>query len=526
MPKCNELRIQRFLLHELTQVEEREFEQHLESCDTCCVCLQDTAADHSWWDQASRWLPDAADDLERLARVHHRSDIRTQCPAADTGSVGEESIPAAVRNVLDMLAPTDDPQMLGRIGNYEVAGVVGFGGMGVVLKAHDPSLNRYVAIKVLAPHLATSGAARKRFAREAQAAAAIVHDNVIAIHGVNEALGLPYLVMSYVKGASLQKRIDEEGPLELKEILRIARQTAAGLAAAHAQGLIHRDVKPANILLTDGVERVTITDFGLARAADDASLTRTGTIAGTPQYMSPEQARGEVVDQRSDLFSLGSVIYAMCAGRAPFRAESSYAVLRRICDAKPRAITECNAELPNWLAKLVERLHAKAPDDRYASAAAVAIDLEQCLAHVQQPLREPLPVGLVGSKFKQLTTQHWRVFVVLAVAAAFAASLWRVSAVQRTGTVDDVAPAPGQSGDLLSAGDEDNAQDVLAAPHVANPVVDKPIPGHNPNDDLVTHGVGWADGTDAELLDLELATSWLEQALAEFDSTDESDSAP
>ena len=168
-------------------------------------------------------------------------------------------------------------------------------------------------------------------------------------------------------------------------------QAAAGLAAAHAQGLVHRDVKPANILLADGIERVKLTDFGLARAADDASLTKTGFIAGTPQYMSPEQARGEAVDQRSDLFSLGSVLHAMCTGRPPFRAETSYGVLRRITDEEPRPIREINPEIPDWLCGIVARLMAKRPDDRFQSAGEVAALLEQCLAHVQQPTIVPLP---------------------------------------------------------------------------------------------------------------------------------------
>ena len=221
---------------------------------------------------------------------------------------------------------------------------------------------------MLAPHLGSSGAARKRFAREAQAAAAVVHDNVMEIHGVADVQGLPYLVMPYVRGPSLQHRLDEDGPLAVVEILRIGMQAANGLAAAHAQGLVHRDVKPANILLADGVERVKLTDFGLARAADDASLTKTGIIAGTPQYMSPEQARGEPVDQRSDLFSLGSVLYAMCTGRAPFRAETSYGVLRRVTDEEPRAIREINSEIPEWLCQVIARLMAKQPDARFDSA--------------------------------------------------------------------------------------------------------------------------------------------------------------
>ncbi len=161
-------------------------------------------------------------------------------------------------------------------------------------------------MKVLAPQLAVSAAARKRFAREAQATAAILHPNVMPILTVHSSGKLPFIVMPYVACESLQQRLDRVGSLELIDILRIGMQTANGLAAAHAQGLVHRDVKPANILLEISVEKVMLTDFGLARAIDDASITRTGIIAGTPLYMSPEQARGEPVDARSDLFSLGT----------------------------------------------------------------------------------------------------------------------------------------------------------------------------------------------------------------------------
>ena len=162
-------------------------------------------------------------------------------------------------------------------------------------------------------------------------------------------------------------------------------QAAAGLAAAHAQGLVHRDIKPANILLENGVERVKLTDFGLARAVDDASLTQSGVIAGTPQYMAPEQARGEPVDPRADLFSLGSVLYAMCAGRPPFRADRRMAVLRRVCEDPHRPIREVNPDVPDWLEAIIDRLLAKDPADRFQTAAEVADLLERGLAHVQQP---------------------------------------------------------------------------------------------------------------------------------------------
>ena len=285
-------------------------------------------------------------------------------------------------------------KVLGRLGEYEIVEVTGRGGMGIVLKGFQKELHRHVAVKVLSPYLATSGAARRRFAREAQATAAVVHPHVMAIHSVNATAKLPYLVMPFVSCQSLQERIDRQGPLDLKDVLRIGMQTASGLAAAHAQGLVHRDVKPANILLESNVDRVLLTDFGLARAVDDATLTRTGIIAGTPQYMSPEQANGDNVDHRSDLFSLGSVLYAMCTGRPPFRAETTFGVLRRIRETSPRPIREINADVPEWFERIVTKLLARDVSERFASADEVAVLLEQCLAHVQQPMSVSLPAGV------------------------------------------------------------------------------------------------------------------------------------
>src|SRR5438132_308878 len=198
--------------------------------------------------------------------------------------------------------------------------------------------------------------------------------------------------MHYIAGMSLQERIDKTGQLQLHEILRIGMQIASGLAAAHAQGLVHRDIKPANILLENGIERVKVTDFGLARAAAELSLTQSGTVAGTPQYMSPEQAEGKAIDHRSDLFSLGSVLYAMCTGRPPFRASSGMAVLKRVCEETPRPIRETTADIPDWLVAVIDKLHAKDPAGRYQTAAEVAELLNQHLAHLQHPSVVPLPV--------------------------------------------------------------------------------------------------------------------------------------
>jgi serine/threonine-protein kinase len=298
---CDAHRLKSFLDDDLPEREQIELSDHLESCSNCQAALERLAAGSRFWGELRQLNPPLGD--------------RPGAPVPATGHfapAGRRSEPASARDhSLDFLGASDDPASLGRLGPYEVSEILGRGGFGVVLKAFDPALGRAVAIKVLAPQLATSAAARSRFAREARAAAAVVHENVVAIHAVDSWNSLPYLVMPCIAGQSLQERVDRDGPTDLKAILRIGIQTAQGLAAAHSQGLVHRDVKPSNILLENGVERVKLTDFGLARAVDDASLTQSGVVAGTPQYMSPEQARGEPVDHRSDLFSLGSVLYFM-----------------------------------------------------------------------------------------------------------------------------------------------------------------------------------------------------------------------
>ena len=212
------------------------------------------------------------------------------------------------------------------------------------------------------------------------------------IHSVGESSSeLPYLVMPYVGGESLQQRVKRIGPFSPTEVVRIGMQIASGLGAAHEQGLVHRDIKPANIILEDGVDKLWITDFGLARLIDDASLTRTGVIAGTPEYMSPEQARGESVDERSDLFSLGAVMYTMATGHPPFRAKSCYGVMRRITDDQPRPVREINSEIPDWLDGFITQLLSKSPDQRVGSSHEIARLLKESLANIQHPTAFKLP---------------------------------------------------------------------------------------------------------------------------------------
>ncbi|MCO8125208.1 serine/threonine protein kinase [Stieleria sp. TO1_6] len=374
-------RLQLHLREQLPVDQADAIEAHLGDCQTCQSRIESMAAEQGWW-QA---LPSCLSDPEMASS-------RTTNPGLSTASPDELWF-VENQQIQKILAPTDDPSKIGRLGSYEVVGIVGAGATAVVLKALDGALNRFVAIKLLRPTLAASAIARQRFAREARAAASIVHENVIEIHGVSEVDGLPYLVMPYVRGESLSKRIERSWPLSTEAMLHIACQVADGLAAAHDKGLIHRDVKPSNILLGDGVERLKLTDFGLARAVDDVGLTRSGTLAGTPEYMSPEQARGNSIDHRTDLFSLGSVLYAMCTGRPPFSSDSCYGVLRRIVEEQPRPIREFNPEVPDWLCQFIQRLMEKDRDQRLDSATTVATKSRQCLNHLRDP-HQSLPDDL------------------------------------------------------------------------------------------------------------------------------------
>lgn len=378
-------------------------ESHVECCERCQEKLEELLVDMtSRADSPDRW----ADVAER---VRGDSTLVSSSPALDAliqrvsqqrpddGSHDHSSIPATLDSLpLDFLTPSEEPGVLGRLGGYDILEIIGRGGMGIVFKAYDPSLRRVVAIKVMAPHLASSGSAKRRFVREARAAAAVSHEHVVAIHAVEEQHDPPFLVMQFVGGRTLHQRLADKGPLTLPEILRIGAQAAAGLAAAHAQGLVHRDIKPANILLENGVERVKITDFGLARAVDDVGLTQTGVVAGTPQFMAPEQANGELIDHRTDLFSLGSVLYTLCVGHPPFRSTTTLGMLKRVCEETPRSIREFQPELPEWLDAIIVRLMAKRPEDRYQTAAEVAALLEQWLAHLQRPAAAPRPAAQVA----------------------------------------------------------------------------------------------------------------------------------
>jgi serine/threonine protein kinase len=250
--------------------------------------------------------------------------------------------------------------------------------MGVVFRAEDSHLRRLVALKVLLPSLAASPEFQRRFLREARLSAAIEHEHIVTVYQVGQDRGVPFLAMQLLRGETLEDRLERaDGPLPLAEVLRVGREMAEGLAAAHDQGLVHRDIKPANVWLEEGRGRVRILDFGLARGGEaDAQFTQAGAVIGTPAYMAPEQASGEAVDARCDLFSLGSVLYRAATGRPPFAGRDTLAVLTALATRKPAPPHQLVPWLPRAFSGLVMRLLAKDPADRPQSAREVAVAIE------------------------------------------------------------------------------------------------------------------------------------------------------
>ncbi|MFN3298542.1 bifunctional serine/threonine-protein kinase/formylglycine-generating enzyme family protein, partial [Caldimonas sp.] len=299
------------------------------------------------------------------------------------------------------LAPKQQPDELGRLGSYRVLKVLGSGGMGVVLQAEDPALKRLVALKVMRPELAAKETNRQRFLREAQATAAVEHSHIVPILHIGQEGEVPYIALPFLKGEPLDERLKREPQLTVAEAVCIARQTAEGLAAAHEHGLIHRDIKPANLWLEaspgrkSGEINIKILDFGLARGlADDTHLTQSGTIVGTPAYMAPEQARGEKVDARCDLYSLGVVLYRLCTGDVPFKGKDTLSLLTALALDTPTEPQQLNPDIPEALNDLIVQLLAKQPAERPASAAevvealrAIERDAEQTQVLPSPPLR-------------------------------------------------------------------------------------------------------------------------------------------
>jgi serine/threonine protein kinase len=302
--------------------------------------------------------------------------------------------------------PGGDPVPGSRLGQYRLVRVLGAGGMGIVYEAEDEWLGRRVAVKVLRSGLPAESIAHERFLREARATAAIDHPNVVTVYQVGLSDGRPYMAMQLLSGETLETRLGREPRLSPAEAARIGGEIAAGLGAAHARGLVHRDVKPSNVWLEADGGRVKLLDFGLALAGD-SDLTHTGFVIGTPAFMSPEQARGEPVDGRSDLFCLGTLLYLMTTGDRPFAGPTAMAVMRNLDQHVPARVNVKRADVPAPLSNLIMELLAKDPKDRPPAAEVVAARLARPemtrLSHVpvappHLPDREPVPFELGGGE--------------------------------------------------------------------------------------------------------------------------------
>jgi serine/threonine protein kinase/predicted secreted protein len=432
-----------FLLGQNSPEEFAALDAHLESCEHCLTSISTLDAEdslvvamqrrHAAGEQTAQegdvfladWLKKLRPGVE--ASEHPASGI------SPDGAATVDEAPAHAGSgdttvVYKFLTPSQNPQELGSLGRYQIRKVLGSGGMGVVFQAFDPDLQRLVALKTTLPALAENPSAKERFKREAKAAAAIKHDHIVTIYHVSEDHGIAYLAMEFLEGESLDQKLRREGRLPWREALRITRESAQGLAAAHQHGLIHRDIKPGNIWLETRGEareareeikatgnsslaprpsslapRVKILDFGLALpTADNANLTQSGAVVGTPAFMAPEQCRGQTVDSRSDLFSLGCVLYRMATGAAPFRGNHAISTLIAIATTNPQPPQELVPELPPVVCDLIMRLLAKDPADRPSSAVAVIEAIEAIEQDRAQPItpvrrsRRPLVWALGG----------------------------------------------------------------------------------------------------------------------------------
>lgn len=353
-------------------------EGHLDSCPACSEQVQVLASQMTWLgDRATTHLhelpPGAARMMNRLCHLLGESS---------TSRISIPDPPAATGEYFDFLRPPEDPSEIGRLAHYRVLRLLGRGGMGFVFLAHDPHLDRPVALKVMRPEIASRPAARERFMREARLAARVKSDHIVTIYQVSEDRGVPFLAMELLQGMTLESLIKSTNqPLEIPFVAAIGRQIAAGLAAAHEQGLIHRDIKPANVWIETGsTGQVKLLDFGLARANESSdALTQTGMILGTPAYMAPEQARGEPLDARADLWSLGVILYELLTRRRPFLGANTLAILASIATDDPPAIQSLNPLVPEPLARLTMQLLEKKPTARPASAREIIATLDSLL---------------------------------------------------------------------------------------------------------------------------------------------------
>ncbi|MBL8315712.1 MAG: protein kinase [Rubrivivax sp.] len=307
-----------------------------------------------------------------------------------------------------------------QVGRYQVKSRLGRGGMATVYRAHDPSIGRDVAIKFLHASLCEDEDCRMRFLREARAAGGLSHPNIVVVHDVGEIERRPYMAMELIDGSPLSDKLEKTRCLPVREVVIIGLQLARALEYAHARGIVHRDIKPGNIMILADGQTIKVADFGIAHMDDGSTEQRTvvGAVMGTPQYMSPEQTRGDKVDGRSDLFSAGIVLYQLLAGERPFRGESLVAVATKIATEDPPPLNQKRPEVPASLRRVIDRCLAKKPEQRYQTGKEVAEALQKVLQEVDEAARESNKPRIVPLRVKWALTMALIVAVVMGLTTA------------------------------------------------------------------------------------------------------------
>jgi WD40 repeat protein/serine/threonine protein kinase len=416
--------LKHLLADALPEGEAQGLREHLAGCAPCQALLERLFDSPNW----RRWASEGWPEEANAPREPHLVRVLEKLRASGAGNVTASGDTAQTGpTALSFLRPPEREGDLGMLGPYHVLAELGRGGMGIVLRAYDPELGRTVALKVLPPQCADAGA-RARFVREAQAAAAINHDHVVPVYTVaNPRDGPPYFVMQYVEGPTLRQRMKAAGRLDPTEAAHLAEQVAEGLAAAHHAGLVHCDVKPANVILDSATSRAKITDFGLVRVmALPGGTTQDGAVRGTPEYMSPEQARTpDRIDARSDVYSLGVTLYEALTGNAPFHGVA-HVVLQQILNDEPRPPRRLNDSIPRDLETICLKCLEKEPGKRYASAAEMAEDLRRFLAG--KPIQaRPIRVWERGVKWarRRPAVVALLTSIALAMALGLAGVVWQ-----------------------------------------------------------------------------------------------------
>ena len=366
--------------------------------------------------------PDRPFEDDETTRVitHSSASLKTSPLNAAAAVASADTLPAAApgSESARRTAPAASPAAPRQVGRYQITERIGRGGMASVYRAHDPGIDRTIAIKFLHAAYCEEEEYRARFLREARAAGMLSHPNIVTVHDVGEIEGRPYMAMELIEGEPMNELMSRLGPMPIRDTLVIGLQLAKALDYAHGKGIVHRDIKPSNIMVLKGSSTVKVTDFGIAHVATGASSThqtRVGDVLGTPQYMSPEQTKGSKVDGRSDLFSVGIILYQMLSGAAPFQGDSIVALAMKIATEEPTPIEKLRTDLPLGVRRIVERCLAKQPERRFQTGQELAAAISQAMRDIEDEAREKEKPRILPLRLKWALMMGAIVFAVMAV---------------------------------------------------------------------------------------------------------------